>query len=91
MIVRRAHRQRALCLRVDYAGASDQSLQHACRYNMTTVPSRSSWSTITDKHAKPASAAGCFPGVNNSIPPLIDIPPHIVSERLHSNTIATPT
>ena len=55
----------------------------ACRYNMTHVPARSSLTTVKDEHSKPVTAHGYFPGDHEMIPPLVDIPPHIMSHRLY--------
>lgn len=59
-----------------------------CRYNMTLVPSRSSLCTMQDVHSKPVTTHGYFPGVEGSIPPLVDIPPYVMSAHLYGDTDA---
>eukprot|EP00892_Ulva_mutabilis_P010784 jgi/Ulvmu1/8078/UM004_0315.1 len=56
-------------------------------YNMMSVPSRDSWTTIIDDSSSFAARDHCFPGVNQTIPPLNDIPPHVWSQQLHGRAM----
>jgi hypothetical protein len=49
---------------------------------MMSVPSRVDWINVTDSHSTMAQAEECFPGVEDRIPPLKDIPPHVMARQL---------
>lgn len=74
------------CGRQFLGNAVDDNGHTVCSMNMLSVPSRSSWSTVTDRHSKAALPEQHFPGVKASLPPLVDIPPHVVSKRLYSES-----